>query len=85
MKYAQGKFWLHHSLNPDEGGILMVRSRVNSDRFHVNICAWVTPEAQAALLQLQNGNQVLGAADLNFVTEKELTQVMSTEAAQAQV
>ena len=81
--YAQGKFWLHHSLNPDEGGILMVRSRVNTDLFYVNTCAWITPEAQALLVQLQNAQGMLGV-EVKFVTELEMSQLLSKEAAQVQ-
>ena len=47
-----------------------------------NRCAWVTPAAQTAVLQVQSGNQALGPIDLTFVAEKELRAVVSSEATQ---
>ena len=61
----------------------MVRSRVNSDLFYVNTCAWITPEAQALLVQLQTAQIMLGV-EVKFVTEPGMLQLLSKEAAQVQ-
>ena len=76
---ALGKFWLNQSLNQDEGGFLMVRSRVNPTRYHVNNCAWVTLAATAALQQIRIAGQVLGPVDLNIVTDQEMWVIMGNE------
>ena len=84
VNYAQGKFWFHHKLNTNEGGFLMVRSIPNTNRYHVNRCAWVIPEARQVLHQIRTVDQVLGSVDVNIATEKEMWVIMSNEASQAQ-
>ena len=60
----------------------MMRSRLNTTRYHVHSCAWATPAAIAALQQMRAMVQVLGPGDLNVVTEQEMWVIIGNEASQ---